>query len=276
MPFSDRRAALTYGRGKLMAADVENPSHEACLLLADCLQLRKEEIYTKPEKRLSWIQSLQYRRTVMQRGRGRALAYITGRKEFYSRMFKVTRSVLVPRPDSETLVDAVLSFSTDVQTIHDACTGSGCIAISLAREGRFRVSASDISRRALRICAENNALHGNVLEALYHSNCLESVPGRFDVITANPPYLRSDELSALRRSGDPQLALHGGDDGMHVLRDLLIQGRQRLEPRGRLVMEIDPTQEAGCRAFAQAHGYASCDAIRDLAGRVRVLVFQLA
>jgi HemK-like putative methylase len=189
----------------------------------------------------------------------------------------VDERVLVPRPETETLVESVLDLAgrkRSLRSLHDACTGSGCIAIACAASlPSMEVSVSDISAAALEVCAANcRRLLGKELPAT-QSDLLDGVSGRFDVITANPPYLTDEEVEAMlaRRWPEPRLALAGGPDGAAVARRLLRQAKKHLSAGGSLFMEIAPAQSAPLCAELEEAGYQRVRVIRDLSGRDRVV-----
>jgi release factor glutamine methyltransferase len=159
--------------------------------------------------------------------------------------------------------------------VHDACTGSGCIAVTLKHSfPTVKVSGSDISREALQVAALNaRRLLQNGRVRLYRSDLLTRVPGRYDLIVANPPYLTDTEVENMQKIGwpEPALALRGGIDGTDLLRRLIRQARRKLRDRGILLLEASPTQMPLIEQELIAQGYSECAVTADLAGRDRVI-----
>jgi release factor glutamine methyltransferase len=211
------------------------------------------------------------------------MAYIRGRQEFYGRSFMVTPAVLIPRPESEFIIDEALAFlrqAPEATRVADIGTGSGCLAVTIAaeatREG-VTVTATDISLEAIAVAGENAARLG-VADRVrcVHGSYLEGLDGPFDLIVANPPYVKSGDRPALQpevRDHEPEVALYGGADGMHHVRGVLAEAVRTLRPGGRLVMEMGAGQDDLVRPIAEATpGLADAHIIDDLQGIPRVLI----
>lgn len=278
------REALAEGSAVLSAAGIDAPGLDASLLLAETLRLSRSSLLAAgpeplPEKALA-----AYRRLVERRLAGECTAYILGRKEFWGLEFTVSPAVLVPRPDTETLVEAALEVVGSGEcapSILDLCTGSGAVAVALKYERPgARVWASDISGEALDIARHNverllgksdppavALLKGDLFEALDDESC------RFDLITANPPYVPAGMMGSLplevRR--EPALALDGGADGLVLIRRIVAGAAGRLHPGGILLMEADPGQMAVIAELLAAQGCRRIRVYQDLAGRDRVI-----
>jgi release factor glutamine methyltransferase len=174
------------------------------------------------------------------------VAYILGEREFWGLPFKVTRDVLIPRPETELIVEeALAAFGGGVPpaTVIDVCTGSGCLAVTLAREfGGADVIATDISDAAIEVAKYNALRHGVAARIDFrHADLLDGIAGKADLIVSNPPYVAGRDtpmLSPEVRDHEPHLALFAGDDGLEVYRRLLPAGRERLTRAGKLVLEI--------------------------------------
>ncbi|TVQ21859.1 MAG: peptide chain release factor N(5)-glutamine methyltransferase [Spirochaetaceae bacterium] len=217
---------------------------------------------------------------------GLPVSYVIGKKEFYGRDFRVTTDVLVPRPDTETLVDVVLDLLRGVGPahIHDACTGSGCVAITIAAETACPVTASDVSPAAIAVAEENavRLLEPDRRPRFFRSDLLTELPdalGRFGlgapaIVSANPPYLTDTEYGELvrRQWPEPALALRGGIDGVDAYARLAGQALSCLAPRGYLVVEIGSSQGPRVRALLESAGFVDVATITDLGGRDRVCV----
>ena len=249
---------------------------EADLLLARALQKDRVYLYANYERPLDKKEREKYKDFIRRRIKGEPAAYILGYKEFMSLSFCVNPAVLIPRPDTETLVETALSLAEEhsITSICDVGTGSGIIAISLAVYlPEARVYAVDISETALDLAAENARQH-NVELHLYQSDLLEDYQGErpVDLITANLPYVPEAEwlhLEASVRDFEPRQALiGGGDEGLDLYARFIPQAEKLLR-RGIILMEIDPHQsEAACRMM---QGFTDLHVIKDMAGRDRVI-----
>jgi release factor glutamine methyltransferase len=206
---------------------------------------------------------------------GEPLQYIRGRTEFYSREFYVDDRVLIPRPETELLVEAALERAPRGGRVVDIGSGSGCIAITIERERPdLRVLSVDRSVEALSVAAINRArLQSNV--ALAASDLLSSVRGTFDVIVSNPPYVplaEYEELAVEVRIHEPRIALTPGPSGLEIIERIFDQARERLAPRGCLILEVGYGQEQALRELARAKGFEIEAFLPDLAGIPRVVV----
>jgi len=208
---------------------------------------------------------------------GESVAYIVGTKEFFGREFLVDHRVLVPRPDTETLVAAALELGDLIARaglrLHDVCAGSGVVAISIAAERpSWSVSASDISSDALDVARANSRrLLGHEI-ALARADILDGIEGPFDIITANPPYVPTDETAALLSRGwkEPVLALDGGPDGLAIVSRIIGQAGDLLVPDGFLLIETDALQSKSVRAMFLREGFDEIRVWKDLAGLERI------
>jgi release factor glutamine methyltransferase len=222
-----------------------------------------------------------YIRLLERRLQGECVAWILGYKEFWGLQFAVSPEVLVPRPDTETLVEAALAaidrFSTG--TLLDLCTGSGAVAIALKHERPdIAVYAADIDPGAL------NVAKGNAARLLPRPGirCIESdlfdrITGRFHIITANPPYIPSRMIPhlALEVRREPRLSLDGGVDGLEVIRRLIGQAASHLYPGGVLFIEADPRQMKNIATILNNHGYKNTGTVSDLSGMPRIITAQV-
>ena len=209
------RSLLAQGNDKLFLAEVDTPLLDALVLLAHAMGTSKEKLLASLPDDVAPDVVERYLAMVDRRSSGTPVSYIRQLKEFYGLDFYVDERVLVPRPDTEVLVEKVLQVvrrDVRLRRVHDACTGSGCVGIALQHMApELEVSASDISLPALEVAALNSEkLLGRKLPAVI-SDMLEDVPGPFDVIASNPPYLRDDEVADMRKLGwpEPELALRG-------------------------------------------------------------------
>lgn len=282
LPASDERpaagAALAAARDQLTRASIPSPALDAEVLLAQVLRSTRERLLTHPERLLTPAQERRFSVLVSKRAARIPVAYLTGVKEFYGHALRVTRSVLIPRPETEMLVDLAIEFlkgHPSATRVLDVGTGSGAIAVAIAKAlPSVRMVATDADARALRVAAGNVQAHGlSSRVRLKKADLLEGA-SLADLIVANLPYLSA----AQRRRWEPELsyepaaALDGGRDGMDLIRRALAQAPRVLKPGGALLMELDPGQAQRVERLARAQWPAGAVTIhRDLAGRARAL-----
>ncbi|MCP4536387.1 MAG: peptide chain release factor N(5)-glutamine methyltransferase [Chloroflexi bacterium] len=251
------------------------PRLEAEVLLGHVLNVSRTALLTCPERTLTPNQRSDYQTLIRRRAFGYPLPYLTGRVEFYGLEFVVTPEVLIPRSDTETLVE--LALARRPVTVVDVGTGSGCIAISLAVHlPDATIRAIDISPAALAVAQRNVEQHsvgGRV--RLMVGNLLNSRPSPVDLIVSNPPYISTGECASLPtsvRNHEPRLALDGGPNGLDIVRQLLTQAPAVLNPGGGLLIEIGADQaEAASHLARTFFPRATVRVHPDLAGRDRVL-----
>lgn len=266
----------------LAAREVPSARLEAELLVAHALKLRRLDIFLRHDQPLSPEELTAIRALVERRRRHEPLAYLTGEREFYGRAFTVDRRVLIPRPETEHLVDAVVAFlrarGDGPSAVLDLCTGSGCIAVTVALAvPHATLDAVDLSPAALDVARLNVARHALSERVALHEGSLYKPLGdkRFDVIASNPPYIPSEEVPGLMpdvAQHEPHLALDGGPDGTVVLRALLAGVPARLNPGGLLAVEVGHDQGPWAVREATAVGLLDARMEKDLAGIPRVLL----
>ena len=265
----------------LAARGIDGARLDAELLLAEVLGMTRTQLYTNFEQPLAAPEVGRYRDLVRRRAAREPVAYITGRREFWSLEFMVDRRVLVPRPETELVVeiavDALRGCRGDAVRVADIGTGSGAIAVAVAKEvPRARVVATDRSGAALEIAPANAERHGvaDRIEFLAGDGCAPLVgKGAFDVVAANPPYIRSAEMGGLApevREWEPRWALEAGPDGMDVTTPLVEQALGVLAPGGWLIVEVGTQASLVRDCFARC-GYEGVAVRRDLAGIDRVV-----
>ena len=281
------RQALHEAEAMLAKAGVESARLDAELLLAATVGLDRGELYLRDATPLAARAEDLFRSLVSRRVCGEPVAYITGRREFWSLDFLVTPAVLVPRPETEMLVEAAVRLLTDNlrvigrrSRVLDLGTGSGAIAVALAKEIRWaEIWAVDISSQALEV-ARANARRHDVEEKIrfLRGDLFEPVGDRmefFDLIVSNPPYVRRGEFDDLQRDVrdfEPRAALDGGTDGLDFYRRIIPGAMSYLRIGGWLAVEIGADMgEDVARLFTDADGYAPPQFYRDLAGKDRVV-----
>jgi len=244
-------------------------------LLRTALGVSDTYLVAHPGQVLTDRQRDRYLEWVERRRAGEPVAYLTGEREFYSLAFKVTPAVLIPRPETELLVDVALERvpAHAPFRVLDLGTGSGCVAVALAKHRPLaQVSATEVSRAALAVARENAARHGSNIEFI-ESDWLEALAGRrFDLIVSNPPYVaeRDPHLSQGDSRFEPRAALVAGADGLSCIRLIIAQARAHLEPGGGLLFEHGYDQAASCCALLAQAGYRDVTSRPDLAGIERV------
>jgi release factor glutamine methyltransferase len=273
-------AALESASRFLAERGVDNPRLDAELLLADVLGVARNRLYVDRGRVLGGAESTRFDEKVRRRGEREPLQRIRGMEEFFSREFEVDAGVLIPRPETETLVEAALTRARKVAAprILDVGTGSGAIAITLALElPNARVFATDVSAAAID-AGLANARHLGAEVGFRQGDLLSSFAGeRFDLVVSNPPYVRSGEIATLApevRDHEPRTALDGGVDGLRIYRALADSIGGALERGGGLVVEIGLGQAAAVGAVFAASGYRVARIDRDLAGIERVLTIE--
>lgn len=256
----------------------ETPHIEAKVLLMHILGTSHSALLTHPERRLAPQQAADYGRLVAQRASGYPLPYITGHIEFYGLEIKVTPEVMIPRPETETLVD--MALEQPPSSVVDVGIGSGCITVALATHlPSATFQGIDISPAALSVARWNLERHGLEKRVkLRVGDVLTPRPSPVDLIISNPPYVAADEWASLPASvhyHEPQIALDGGPDGLTIIRELLAQAPGLLKPAGRLLIEIGASQGEAAMRLAQAYFPTATGRVHpDLAGRDRVLEIQ--
>ena len=283
------RQLLEEGREELEKAGVADWALDARYLLMAAFDLDLASLLVKQERQIlpgdeSEEKTRCYRQMIGRRAGRAPLQQILGEQEFMGLLFRVNEHVLTPRQDTETLVELVLRERPDPsQSVLDLCTGSGCIALSLARLGGYRrVWASDLSEEALKV-AEQNAkglleeLEENKAEfRLLKSDLFEGIPKeeRFDILTSNPPYIPTEVIEGLEpevRDHEPRMALDGDEDGLKFYRILAGEAGGFLNPGGAIYLEIGWDQGAKVEELLRQAGFQEIRTVKDLAGKDRVV-----
>jgi release factor glutamine methyltransferase len=256
---------------------VGSPRMNAEVLLMFVLGCDRAYLYAHPERELSPDEQNRYDDALEQRARGVPAQYITGHQEFWGLDFIVGPAVLIPRPETEHLVETVLELCKTIEhpRIVDVGTGSGCVALALASElPRAEIHATDISADALEIARANAARLLLTDRVTFHAtDLLDGVSGPFDIVASNPPYVGESEFDKVQlevRKFEPRCAVFAGADGMDVIRRLAPQARAALKPGGFLAIEIGYSQEAAVRAVLR--DWQDVRAVPDLQGIPRVIV----
>ena len=281
------KAFLEWSIDRLTQAGVDSPRMEAEVLLAGALGFGREEIYRRPERILNEDEKSVSRDFVGRRVRREPVAHILGHREFWSLDFKITPDVLIPRPETETLIETLLKLQAklnaeastgQVRRLLDIGTGSGIIAVVAAREiTDCRVTATDLSPDALVVARENADTHDvsdqiNFIQGDLFAEVPETL---YDFIVSNPPYIETKRLPDLMpdvRNFEPIAALDGGVDGLDFYRRIISKASDYLKEGGGLVFEIGETQaEAVSRLFCAEDKYETVNVTKDHSGYDRVV-----
>jgi release factor glutamine methyltransferase len=273
--------ALALGRGQL--SDADDPALDARILLQYVLESSHSYLIANREERLSPAQEDQYLALLARGVRREPVPYLTGVAPFFGRDFYVNPAVLIPRPETELLVEAALEWAGLRKRLHlvDVGTGCGCIAITMAKRlPAATVEAVDISPAALEIAGRNAREHDVANRVLFRSGrLLESLSHHPDLIVANLPYVADHEWTALDdgvKWYEPEIALRGGPDGLALIHDLLKQASSRLAPGGAIFLEIGWQQgQSALRLARSFFPEAEIDLKPDYAGRDRVVSIEL-
>jgi release factor glutamine methyltransferase len=291
---------LKQGIGQLREAAVPSFTLAAELLLLHALQRDRTWIYAHPEEIISAENEAGYFALIARRAAGEPTQHLTGKQEFWGLEFEVTPDVLIPRPETEHLIEVALdrlalrelragrpqTLSGEGLQIADVGTGSGCIAVSLAKDlPGAKIFATDISPQALEVARRNAARHSvadridfvesNLLECFIVSPLVtRHSPLLFDVIVSNPPYVGRREAAALPREvreHEPEVALYGGEEGHELYAALIAQSAQRLKPGGILVLELGHDSLPAAQPLLDTANWTNVGVTKDLAGIPRVL-----
>lgn len=230
---------------------------EVVLLIAHVLRKPKEYVIAHDDSQLTNRQVRKINKLIQRRQNNEPIAYLIGEKEFYGRNFRVNKSVLIPRPETETIIDVIKRIAKENDTVIDIGTGSGCIAITLKLENpNLNVTASDISKKALKT-AKENAENLNADVKFVKSDLLKNVRNytKYDIITANLPYVDEKWKTGEEIKFEPKTALFADGNGLEIVKQLVEQAKDYIKPGGFLVLELDPCQHKEIVKFAENFGF---------------------
>ncbi len=253
-----------------------SPRLDAELLLSYSLGFKSRvELYTNFDRPLTEEEVENYRKLIVRRAKGEPVAYITGRKEFFGFSFKVERGVLIPRPETELLVEVVYERIKDKEglKIVDVGTGSGCIAISLCKltKNKHEIIGVDISEKALKV-AKENAKNLSCPVKFKKSDLLKGINEKVDVVVSNPPYISFDDKRVDREvvKFEPAVALFAGKTGFEVIERLIKEAREKLKPGGLIALEFGEGQGERVKELLEERGFKGVKIFKDLSGIDRV------
>ena len=272
------REAINMGEEILDKADIIDAKNDAWLLLAMACKIDHTYYYTHMYEDMTEEQLEEFESLINKRAERVPIQYITGEQEFMGLPFKVNSNVLVPRQDTETLVEIALKNVLPGMKILDMCTGSGCIIISILKNAtEVEGYGYDISKQALIVAKENAKLNG-VHVQFERSDLFDNVDGKFDMIVSNPPYIKSAEIPTLMPEVsvfEPHEALDGMDDGLEFYRRIVSESKDYLTEDGILIFEIGCEQGKDVSEMMSFAGFKNVEVIKDLAGNDRVVFGKL-
>ncbi len=262
------------GKDRLEKAGIQEAALDARLLLEEVCGTDRNTLLVHGDRAVTEEEETQFRIFIERRSTHEPLQQITGWQEFMGLRFSVTEDVLVPRQDTETLVEEVMRYLRDGMEILDVCTGSGCILLSLLRYSNgCRGVGCDISEKALAVAGQN-AKELGISAQFIQSDLFESIEGRFEYIVSNPPYIRKDMIPTLMeevRDHEPLIALDGGEDGLDFYRKITREATEHLYSGGMLFFEIGYDQGEAVKLLMEEEGYEEVTVSQDLAGLDRVV-----
>lgn len=269
---------VTWATDDFRGRGIDNPRLDAELLVAHALHTTRMQLIIDRDRPVIAGELAALRDLVKRRRAREPVAYLLGEREFYGRRFRVDSRVLIPRPDTECLVEVGLERSRHASMharVLDLCTGSGCVAITLARQRpTTQVTGADLSEDALAVARDNALRLGAYNVAFVKSDLFASVRGPFELVTANPPYIPTPEVETLDvdiKAFEPRLALDGGDAGLAIVRRLVAEAPRHLVPGGALAIEIGHGQAEVVRELFREAGFSDVSAAKDYGGIERVV-----
>lgn len=275
------RDLYNQGIEKLSSEKITDAKIDARLLLEYACKTDRNTLFLNGDMEVSEEQVQIYFELIEKRGKHIPLQHLTGEQDFMGLTFKVNENVLIPRQDTECLVEIVLKHLHDGMKILDMCTGSGCILISLLHYSNDCVGVGvDLSEAALKVAAHNAAVLGSngITDAMditfLQSNLFEKVDGKFDIVVSNPPYIKTEVIKTLMpevRNFEPMMALDGTEDGLYFYRRIIVDAKKHLTRGGQLFFEIGYDQGEEVSDLMRENGYVDVEVAKDLAGLDRVV-----
>lgn len=268
------RELYRMGKDRLMEAKIPEAELDARLLLEEVCGTDRNDLLVHGDREIAPEQSERYLDFIHRRQKHEPLQQITGYQEFMGLRFKVTPDVLIPRQDTEILVEEVMRYLHDGMHILDMCTGSGCILLSLLKYSNdCEGTGCDISEPTLKV-AEENAKELSLNASFVQSNLFENISGKYEFIVSNPPYIPTGVIPTLMeevRDHEPVSALDGREDGLYFYREIVEKAGEYLYPGGMLFFEIGYDQAEKVSSLMQEAGYQEVTVCKDLAGLDRVV-----
>lgn len=270
--------AIDFAADELKSAGVANPRREASSLLTFILQKDKTFLVAHPEYELAALEAAGFKKGLDRRRNREPFQHITGRQEFYGLEFEVNPDVLIPRPETEILVEAAIEFlsSRTQARFCELGVGSGCISISiLSRVQHAEAAGNDISDKAIAIAAKNASKHGVADRlTLRNTDLFENLSGTFDLIVSNPPYIPAGQIESLQtevRLFEPRVALSGGENGLEIIDRIIGAAPRFLTADGLVLIEIGFDQAESVKGLFDPNIWTSVEFLQDLQGIPRIV-----
>lgn len=268
--------ALEYGKQRLLECEIEDTNLDAWLLLEYVSGISRSWYFVHEDEEISENDIEEYQILIEQRGKHIPLQQLTKEAYFYGMKFFVNENVLIPRQDTEVLVEQVLSLSKEKENLKllDMCTGSGCILLALlANLKQASGTGVDLSEKALEV-AQRNSKELGIEVSWVQSDLFDKVSGSYDIIVSNPPYIETSVIEGLMdevKLYEPRMALDGTEDGLFFYREITMQAGKYLKNNGILAFEIGYNQGKAVSEFMKENGYKEVQVLQDLAGLDRVV-----
>ncbi|MEA1972960.1 MAG: peptide chain release factor N(5)-glutamine methyltransferase [Candidatus Cloacimonadota bacterium] len=257
--------------------NIENSRYDAEYIISEVLELQRLELYLHFDQKVSKLEKKLIKSYIVRRANREPLQYIFGKTSFYGYDIKVAKGVLIPRPETEILVETLLDDDYLFQEVLDIGTGSGAISIALKKErNELNLSAIDVSDEAIKIAKENCVLN-NCKINIFKSDIFEKVQGKFDLIISNPPYIEEKEYSKLQQeivNYEPKLALIAAEKGLFFFKKIIENAAKYLNNNGLLAFEIGANQADDVTLFGKNNNLNLILRKKDLNGFDRILIFQ--
>lgn len=270
------RDIINKAQNTLEAAGIADSQVDSWLLAEFVFGITRAKYYANMQMTVDGKSSEKYNELVNQRAGHIPLQHLVGTQEFMGLTFKVNENVLIPRQDTELLVENVADcLGNGERTVLDMCTGSGCIAVSIDRLSKdSKVTAVDISEKALEVAQENNRFN-NANVTFIQSDLFTNVTGRYDIIVSNPPYIRTDEIPKLMeevKSHEPVMALDGMEDGLYFYKKICNEASDYLNDNGKIFFEIGYDQGDDVSEILRQNRFCNIEVLKDLSGNDRVVI----
>lgn len=270
------RDIINKAQNTLEAAGIADSQVDSWLLAEFVFGITRAKYYANMQMTVAGKSAEKYNELVNQRAGHIPLQHLVGTQEFMGLTFKVNENVLIPRQDTELLVENVADcLGNGERTVLDMCTGSGCIAVSIDRLSKdSKVTAVDISEKALEVAQENNRFN-NANVTFIQSDLFTNVTGRYDIIVSNPPYIRTDEIPKLMeevKSHEPVMALDGMEDGLYFYKKICNEASDYLNDNGKIFFEIGYDQGDDVSEILRQNRFCNIEVLKDLSGNDRVVI----
>jgi len=268
-----RRQAVSHVSKALFDAGIAEPEAKAKVIVSEALKTGFSQVFSDDEISAKDLEVIE--EALRRCASGEPVEYVTGRAYFRYLALEVTPGVLIPRRETELVAEAAIELirKNSYRSVLDLCTGSGCIAVSVATETGANVTASDISEKALALAAKNADSNGARAVTFIKSDMFEKIGGTFDIIISNPPYISAREYARLDesvRNYEPKAALLAGD-GLKYYRIIAAQAKKHINPGGAIVLEIGCNQAQAVSALLSGNGFDGIECMKDYEGRARIV-----